>query len=74
MNSAHSLSASADLAETIGRGDLATFYRDMARDALALETHFPGSQLYVNWAKQAAEYIQSKREAGDANNVARQQS
>ena len=69
MNSAHSLSASADLAETIGRADLATFYRDMARDAMALETTFPGSTFYTHWAKQAAEYVQSTREAVRANNA-----
>ncbi len=58
MNAARSLSASADIAETMGRFDLAIFYREMARDALASEARFPG--LYASWAKQAAEYIQSK--------------
>lgn len=56
-NSARSLSASADIAETMGRTELAKFYREMARDALAMETHFPGSKLYATWAKQAEDYL-----------------
>ena len=50
-----SLSASADIAEQAGRLSAARFFREMARDALAMETHFPGSSLYTHWARDIAE-------------------
>ncbi len=54
MNPVHSLIASADIAETQGRHELAKFWRGMAHDAGS----FP--HLYDNWARQAREYVRTR--------------
>ncbi len=53
---AQSLSASADIAETVGKHMLARFWRDMAESCSEMEGVKPGmgSALYRDWAKQAA--------------------
>lgn len=56
MNASASLYASADLAETQGRPDLARQYRDWAKSARELGQDF-GNALYQHFAREAAEYV-----------------
>jgi hypothetical protein len=53
MNSAASLRASADMAETLGKHGRARFYREMADSALRMGD--VGNRLYAHWARDIAE-------------------